>query len=136
MMNRLVTRKRSLGLEGVKLLIATGGLAATISFWSFFSNQDRASALNKVEQAATAQPTSQLSLFLPPLPTLVAFELGGDPVQIAASNELTTQDLRSVSAPVAALPNNSNPLVVQGSRASSSAPAAPASRPSTGTGSS
>jgi hypothetical protein len=134
-------KRRSLGLEGIKFLIATAALAAMVSLWSFFSNQDRDSALNKVDQAASAdQPTSQLSLFLPPVPTLVALDLGAEPVEvIAAVTDLSAEGLRSVSAPVVAVPNNSSPLVIQGSRGTSpSAPvtSAPASRPSTSTGSS
>lgn len=133
-------KRRSLGLEGIKFLIATAALAAMVSLWSFFSNQDRNAALNKVDLAASAdQPTSQLSLFLPPVPTLVALDLGSEPVEAVTGTDLTAQDLRSVSAPVVAVPNNSSPLVVQGSRGTSpSAPvvSAPASRPSTSTGSS
>jgi len=135
-------KRRSLGLEGIKFLIATAALAAMVSLWSFFSNQDRNSALNEVDQLVADQPTSQLSLFLPPVPTLIALDLGAGSVEVAAGTDLTAEGLRSVSAPVVAVPNNSAPMVVQGTRGTSpSAPSAsvasaPASRPSTNTGSS
>lgn len=130
MMNSPITKKRSINLEGIKALIATGALAVTISLWSIFSNQDRASALNKVEvSTAVNQPTAELSLLLPPLPTLVPFQVGNDVSQGAAVVTVpSAQDLRSVSAPVVSVPNNSNPMIVQGSRGTTSSAPAPVTR--------
>jgi hypothetical protein len=118
-MNNPNNQSRKLSLEGIKLLIGTGAIAATLSFWSIFSNQDRISSQNKIDQASPAQQTvNDLSGLLPPLPTLVPFEWNGVSVEAAAPTAVTVQDLRSVSAPVVQV-NNNAPIVVQSNRSGS-----------------
>jgi hypothetical protein len=119
------TKKRNISLEGFKLLLGTGALVATISLWSFFSNQDRISALNTIDQTATAtQAISDFTILLPPIPTLVPI-YGSNTQQASAGDPPLTaqaQDLRSVSAPVVAAPSNNSPLVVTGTNRTNAGP--------------
>jgi len=93
--------RRSTGLEGLKILMGTGAMAATIGLWSLFANRDFISQLTQPDASVPTQPSSVVMLDLPPIPTLVPFASGsaisGSPT--AEPTVANSQDLRSVSAP-------------------------------------
>lgn len=96
---------------------------ASLSLWSFFSNQDRISSLNNIDQAATtSQVANELNIVLPPLPTLVPVDFTTEQQALITTQPLSVQNLRSVSAPVVAVPSGRGPLVVTGSNRSNSGP--------------
>ena len=106
--------RRSLGLEGIKLLMGTGAMAATIGLWSVFANRDRLIEISTQLAADPSAVTSEIKMNLPPIPTLVPFE-GITPIPTSPPSALTVEGLRSVSAPSAPVANNPTaPRVVQG----------------------
>jgi hypothetical protein len=111
--------RRSLGLEGIKLLMSTSAMAATIGLWSVFANRDRLINLSTQPVADSSVSTSEIMLNLPPIPTLVPFE-GNTPLPTSQPSLLTVEGLRSVSAPSQPVANNPlAPRVVQGGGGSS-----------------
>jgi hypothetical protein len=109
--------RRSLGLEGIKLLLGSGAMAATIGLWSVFANRDYLTELASQPIPSEVAPVaSEIMLELPPVPTLVPFVSGSTtPIPTSQPSALTTEGLRSVSAPVQPSINPSAPRVVQAS---------------------
>jgi hypothetical protein len=100
-MNLTPKPRRSAGLEGLKLLMGTGAMAATIGLWSLFANRDFITQLTQAEISMPTQSSSDVMLDLPPIPTLVPFPSGstvsGSPTAVPTA--VNSQNLRSVSAP-------------------------------------
>jgi hypothetical protein len=93
--------RRSAGLEGLKILMGTGAMAATIGLWSLFANRDFISQLTQPDTSVSTQSSNDVMLDLPPIPTLVQFA-SGSAVSALPTTEpaaVNSQDLRSVSAP-------------------------------------
>jgi hypothetical protein len=93
--------RRTTGLEGLKILMGTGAMAATIGLWSLFANRDFVNQLIQQDLNVPAQSSSEILLDLPPIPTLVPFSNGSTAFGLSSTMHTTvdTQDLRSVSAP-------------------------------------
>lgn len=107
--------RRSLGLEGIKLLLGTGAMAATIGLWSVFANHDHIVEQAIQPDAVEAGPAaSELILDLPPIPTLVPFTAEQLPVSTSQPSATTIEGLRSVSAPSQPSVNTAAPRVVRG----------------------
>ncbi|MEX2162433.1 MAG: hypothetical protein WD751_11045 [Anaerolineales bacterium] len=118
MPNQPAIKKHPFDLEGIKLLIGSGSIAATIAFWSLFANVDRVAKQADLAAAATA-PSVAYSIALPPLPTLISLNLptGPEPTGPAAT-PVSTEGLRTVSQPQPTSRRSNGPVVVQGNRSS------------------
>lgn len=120
-MNSTPKPRRSVRLEGIKLLMSTAAMAATIGLWSVFANRDHVADLTAQPSAAEQAPVAnEIMLDLPPVPTLVPFTAGQTPVPTSQPSALTTEGLRSVSAPAQTSANPAAPRVVQGNGGGSS----------------
>lgn len=114
-MNSTPKPRRSAGLEGIKLLVGTGAMAATIGLWSVFANRDHIVDLTTQPDPGEVAPAGEIILNLAPLPTLVPFTGGQTPDPTSQPSALTVEGLRSVSAPVQTSANPAAPRVVRGS---------------------
>lgn len=67
------SKRPATGTPGVKMLITTAALAATIGGWAVFTINDGAKAVKVTQPVAVVSPppAQLLALNLPPLPTLV-----------------------------------------------------------------
>lgn len=107
--------RRSMGLEGIKLLMGTGAMAAAIGLWSVFANRDHMIDLaNQTAVGQTELAAIEIILCLPPVPTLVPFNAGQGPMPTSQPSALSLESLRSVSAPAQTSSNPAAPRVVPG----------------------
>lgn len=115
-MNSTNKPRRSLGLEGIKLLLGSGAMAAMIGLWSVFANRDHLTELASQPIPSEVTPVAgEIMLDLPPIPTLVPFTSVQTPAPTSQPSALTTEGLRSVSAPSQPSVNPAAPRVVQAS---------------------
>jgi len=120
-MNSAPKPRRSIGLEGIKLLMGTGAMAATIGLWSVFANRDHLTTIATEEFSGDIVPVAgEIILDLPPVPSLVPFNSGQLPSPTSQPSALTTEGLRTVSAPAQTIANPIAPRVVQGNSSGSS----------------
>jgi hypothetical protein len=99
---------------GLKYLIATLAVAATIALWSIFSTRDQvAQVMDAQSQSGVAAGLAQTNgLMVDPLPTLVPILLPDGEVVVVQEQ---SQPLRSVSAPqITTGSSNTGPLIVGG----------------------
>jgi hypothetical protein len=104
-MSKQHTRRKQ-HTSGIKYLIASLSLVASVAMWSLFSNQDRIAQL--ANDAALNKPAQTNTLLVEPMPTLATIQFPDG--QVVTVQE-AQQDLRSVTAPPV-IRQQSNPTVV------------------------
>jgi len=102
---KTIQRKEKPGYSGtgLKFLISTLAIAATICFWNLFSNKDSSAALSAQLKSPFAQAIGAVTLSLPPLPTLVPIQnsLRVGSSAPAATEQSPSLSLRNVRIPAA-----------------------------------